>query len=296
MISHIFLGTNDPARATAFYAPIMEALGWRRRHSETLAHLVIWNPAETTRPLFVLGRPFDGQDADPGNGGMVALLAPDRPTVVRVYDIAMANGARCEGKPGLRPQYHANYYGAYFRDLDGNKVCAVCHQMPPTTDRENEAMPASMPEPRRALDIAPRAKPSNYPSQFAERVAGRVKRQLGDAFGLLRFGVNLTVLPPGAQSALLHRHTEQEEFVYILSGHPTLRTDAGEAVLEPGMCVGFPAGGVAHHLINRTGQDVHYLEVGDRSTTDQGEYPEDDLAAQWSERGWRFTHKDGTPW
>jgi len=85
MISHIFLGTNEPTRATAFYAPLMEALGWRRRHSETLTHLVIWNPAETSRPLFVLGRPFDGQDADPGNEGMVALLAPDRPTVAGAH-------------------------------------------------------------------------------------------------------------------------------------------------------------------------------------------------------------------
>lgn len=150
--------------------------------------------------------------------------------------------------------------------------------------------------PRRAMDIAPRVKPSNYPPQFAARVAGRVKRQLGDAFGLSRFGVNLTVLPPGALSALLHRHTEQEEFIYILSGHPTLRTDAGEVPLEPAMCVGFPAHGAAHQLINQTAEDVHYLEVGDRSATDRGEYPEDDLAAAWSEGGWRFTRKDGTPW
>lgn len=153
-----------------------------------------------------------------------------------------------------------------------------------------------MPHPRRALDIAPRAKPSNYPPEFAERVSGRIKRQLGDAFGLSRFGVNLTILPPGAQSALLHRHTEQEEFIYILSGHPTLRTDEGEVPLEPGMCVGFTAGGIAHQLLNRGREDVHYLEVGDRGTTDAGEYPEDDLAAEWSESGWRFTRKDGTPW
>lgn len=151
-------------------------------------------------------------------------------------------------------------------------------------------------EPCRAMEIAPRVKPSSYPPQFAARVAGRIKRQLGDVFGLSRFGVNLTILPPGAQSALLHRHTEQEEFVYILSGHPTLRTDAGEVQLEPGMCAGFPAGGIAHHLVNLTGEDVHYLEVGDRNANDQGEYPEDDLAAAWSETGWRFTRKDGTEW
>lgn len=157
-------------------------------------------------------------------------------------------------------------------------------------------MTTSSPEPRRAMDIAPRVKPSNYPPPFAARVAGRVKRPLGDAFGLTRFGVNLTILPPGAQSALLHRHTAQEEFVYILSGHPTLRTDAGEDRLEPGMCIGFPASGAAHHLINQTMADVHYLEVGDRNTADQGEYPEDDLCASWSDSGWRFTRKDGTPW
>ena len=128
MISHVFIGTNDQGRASAFYAAIMGELGWRRRHSEAPSHLVIWNPAESTRPLFVLGSPFDGNAADPGNGGMVALLAPDRPTVDRTYAIAMAEGATCEGPPGLRPQYHAHYYGAYFRDLDGNKICIACHQ------------------------------------------------------------------------------------------------------------------------------------------------------------------------
>ena len=51
MISHIFIGTNDQDRAGAFYAPIMGELGWRRRHSETPTHLVIWNPADATRPL-----------------------------------------------------------------------------------------------------------------------------------------------------------------------------------------------------------------------------------------------------
>lgn len=128
MISHVFIGVNDLDRASDFYAPIMGELGWRRRHSKAPSHLVMWNLAESTRPLFVLGPPFDGKAADPGNGGMVALLAPDRATVDRTYAIAMAAGATSEGTPGLRPQYHAHYYGAYFRDLDGNKICIVCHQ------------------------------------------------------------------------------------------------------------------------------------------------------------------------
>lgn len=127
MISHVFVGTNDQHRASDFYAPIMDELGWRRRQSEVHTHLVIWHPATSTRPLFVLGSPFDGQEADPGNGNMVALLAPDRAAVDRTYAMAINKGATCEGAPGLRPQYHAHYYGAYFRDLDGNKICVVCH-------------------------------------------------------------------------------------------------------------------------------------------------------------------------
>lgn len=150
--------------------------------------------------------------------------------------------------------------------------------------------------PVEAMAVPPRTKPSNYPPEFAAKVAGRVKRQLGDAFGLSRFGVNLTILPPKAQSALLHRHSQQEEFIYILSGHPTLRTDEGETLLGPGMCAGFPAGGVAHHLVNNTDHDVHYLEVGDRAPGDSGEYPEDDLVAQWRDDGWRFTRKNGSAW
>lgn len=127
MLSHIFIGTNDTDRASAFYAPIMEALGWHRRASPTLPHLVIWKPAGTSRPLFVVGRPFDGGAAEAGNGQMVALLAPDRPMVECIHAMALAQGATCEGEPGLRPHYHDHYYGAYFRDPDGNKLCIVCH-------------------------------------------------------------------------------------------------------------------------------------------------------------------------
>ncbi len=83
-----------------------------------------------------------------------------------------------------------------------------------------------------ALAVAPRAKASNYPEPFASRMQKRVKRQLGDRFGLKAFGVNLTELLPGGELALLHRHTTQDEFVYILDGRPTLVTDQGEEELE----------------------------------------------------------------
>src|SRR5690349_14542312 len=91
----------------------------------------------------------------------------------------------------------------------------------------------------------PARKTSVYPQPFATQMAGREKRALGDAFNIKSFGVNLTRLAPGAQSALLHRHTKQEEFVYILQGKPTLVTDEGEVVLNPGECVGFVPEGIA---------------------------------------------------
>ncbi|MBL8519002.1 MAG: cupin domain-containing protein [Betaproteobacteria bacterium] len=148
-----------------------------------------------------------------------------------------------------------------------------------------------------ALDVPPRAKPSLYPEQFAARVAGRVKRQLGEQFGLTNFGVNLTTLPPGAASALRHAHTKQDEFIHILLGHPTLITDAGRTRLAPGMCAGFKAGtGDAHCLVNETTVDVVYLEVGDRTAGDDVTYPDDDLAARFVDGAWRFFNKNGEPY
>lgn len=149
----------------------------------------------------------------------------------------------------------------------------------------------------KAADAAPRAKPSNYPEPFFSRMLKREKRPLGDLFGLKNFGVNLTRLAPGGESALLHRHSKQDEFVYILEGEPILVTDTEEVQLAPGMCAGFPAQGIAHQLVNRTDRDVVYLEVGDRSPGDEGSYPQDDIQAALGPDGkWRFTHKDGTPY
>src|SRR6478672_1261819 len=122
-------------------------------------------------------------------------------------------------------------------------------------------------DPAIAIDAASaplRGRSSNYPEPFFSRMARREKRPLGDVFGLRNFGVNLTTIHPGGESALLHRHSKQDEFIYILEGEPTLVTDAGEVQLRPGMCTGFPAGGAAHQLVNKTDHDVMYLEIGDR--------------------------------
>jgi uncharacterized cupin superfamily protein len=149
-----------------------------------------------------------------------------------------------------------------------------------------------------AREAPPRKRASSYPEPFAARVAGRDKRPLGDLFGVTNFGVNLTRLAPGAVSALRHAHSRQDEFVYVLEGRPTLVTNSGETVLEPGMCAGFKAGtGDAHHLVNRSPADVLYLEVGDRTAGDAASYPDDDLkAVLGSDGSWRYTRKDGTPY
>ena len=148
-----------------------------------------------------------------------------------------------------------------------------------------------------AADVPPRAKRSNYPEPFFSRMAGRDKRPLGDRFALKNFGVNLTRLSPGGESALQHRHTKQDEFIFILEGRPTLVTDRGEVTMAPGMCAGFPAAGVAHHLVNRSDADVVYLEVGDRGPGDSADYPQDDIkVAADGTGGWAFVHKDGRPY
>ena len=145
--------------------------------------------------------------------------------------------------------------------------------------------------------VPPRTKPSNYPEPFFSRMLKREKRQLGDVFGLRNFGVNLTRVMPGGESALLHRHSKQDEFIYILEGTPTLVTDQDEVQLKPGMCAGFPAQGAAHQLVNRTNAVAVFLEVGDRTPGDEGSYPNDDIQARLNADGtWSFTHKDGRPY
>jgi len=148
-----------------------------------------------------------------------------------------------------------------------------------------------------ASQAPPRPRPSNYPEPFASRMAGRIKHPLGDLFGLKNFGVNLTRLQPGAVSALHHRHSKQDEFIYVLEGEPTLFTESGEIMLRPGSVAGFAAGGTAHHLENRTDRDCVILEVGDRTSGDEVGYPSDDIQAVMGDDGrWRFAHKNGEPY
>jgi len=132
MISHVHVGVDDFERAFAFYSVVLPVLGLELKFKEPEAGWAGWMTPGVARPLFLVGRPFDRAPASPGNGQMIALMASDRATVDRCYATALARGGQSEGAPGLRPHYHANYYGAYFRDPAGNKLCVCCHQPEPT--------------------------------------------------------------------------------------------------------------------------------------------------------------------
>ncbi|MEP7281991.1 MAG: GNAT family N-acetyltransferase [Rubrivivax sp.] len=167
-----------------------------------------------------------------------------------------------------------------------------------TYENRSPTAPAAAPPVRQrvldAVTLPPRARASNYPPPFAERMAGREKRALGDAFGLTHFGVNLTRLAPGAASALRHAHSAQDEFVFVLQGRPTLHDDAGSTTLGPGQCIGFPAGAAnAHRLHNAGTSDAWMIEIGDRTPGDCVRYPDDDLRAEWRAGAWHFVHHDG---
>lgn len=127
MLSHVYVGITDFERALAFYSAVMPELGWSLKFVEHDRPWAGWKPRNQDRPLFLVGAPYNGEPAAPGNGQMVALLASSRSAVDAFYAAALAQGATCEGPPGLRPEYHPDYYGAYLRDLDGNKLCACCH-------------------------------------------------------------------------------------------------------------------------------------------------------------------------
>jgi len=124
MYSHTTVGINDRARAERFYDAVMVALGHPVLFKTTK---FIAYGAPTGEKFFVVP-PFDGKEARAGNGVHVAFKVDRRATVDAFWDAAMKNGGSDEGKPGLRPHYHPNYYGAYVRDPDGNKLQAVCHR------------------------------------------------------------------------------------------------------------------------------------------------------------------------
>ena len=123
MIGYVTLGTNDLNKAASFYDVLLAELGGKR--ALELERGIIWS-AGLNAPRFGVFKPFDGKPATVGNGVMIsfAVASPDK--VTAVYDKALELGAKDEGAPG--PRGDNGFFGAYFRDLDGNKLCAFCIQ------------------------------------------------------------------------------------------------------------------------------------------------------------------------
>jgi catechol 2,3-dioxygenase-like lactoylglutathione lyase family enzyme len=127
MISHVFVGVTDFDRALHFYGRLFSTLGIEQRFCDASVPWAGWHSTGATRPFFVISKSFDGEPHDAGNGQMSAFLAASRDQVRHAYSVALDSGGTCEGEPDLRPQYHPHYFGAYFRDPDGNKLCVACH-------------------------------------------------------------------------------------------------------------------------------------------------------------------------
>lgn len=124
MLSHVTVGSNNVLRAARFYDAVLAPLGLSQRTmtADGGPTARCWAPADRSRPWFFVYSPLDGQPATPANGGMTAFMAPSREAVMAAYKAALAAGGQDEGPPALRPHYAPDYFGAYVRDLDGNKI------------------------------------------------------------------------------------------------------------------------------------------------------------------------------
>ncbi len=147
------------------------------------------------------------------------------------------------------------------------------------------------------IDIAavPVQKGAGYPPEFNAVCAERLRQRLGDAAGLLDFGVNLTRLPPGNWSSQRHWHSHEDEFVFVIEGELTLIEEQGETVLRAGECAAFPKGsGDGHHMMNKSDNVALYLEIGSRHPDDLATCSDIDMMSSNSDG--RFVHKDGRPY
>jgi catechol 2,3-dioxygenase-like lactoylglutathione lyase family enzyme len=127
MFSHVMVGANDLSKMVVFYDAVLGALGLVRDDRRSLAHPagVIWQHPDHRWPQFALRKPFNNEPANSGNGVQISFAAQSEEIVRTVWQIAVSQGGADEGSPGFRPQYSEDFYAAYCRDLEGNKLCFV---------------------------------------------------------------------------------------------------------------------------------------------------------------------------
>jgi catechol 2,3-dioxygenase-like lactoylglutathione lyase family enzyme len=130
MFSHVMVGARDVDRLAAFYDAVLIPLGLVRAAWSDGPKGASWRRPDAKHPTFDVQEPVDGQAPSAGNGNMVAFLAPSHEAVDRAHATALALGGTDEGAPGPRPQYAPDYYGAYMRDPEGNKLHVVYRDDP----------------------------------------------------------------------------------------------------------------------------------------------------------------------
>jgi predicted lactoylglutathione lyase len=118
MLGYVMVGTNDIEKAATFYDSIFSEMGAKREMENP--DFILWNLGEGNTS-FSISKPYDGNAACVGNGSMNAFYLSSNEEVDRMYALVMSLGASDEGEPGKR-EYDENFYAAYFRDLDGNKL------------------------------------------------------------------------------------------------------------------------------------------------------------------------------
>jgi uncharacterized cupin superfamily protein len=145
------------------------------------------------------------------------------------------------------------------------------------------------------LSAVPIQTGSSYPPPFDAPCNDQASQRLARNAGLTLFGVNLTVIAPGAWSSQRHWHSHEDEFVWVVEGELTLVSDDGEEVLRAGDCAAFRLGDPdGHHLVNRSDRPAKVLEIGNSHPEDRCVYPDIDMIAEPGVAA--YSHRDGTPY
>ncbi len=124
-LDYIMLGSNDVEKARTFYDAVMPVIG-ATIEAEYMPHAICYKLRGGAGRLWV-ATPHDKNAATPGNGNMIGLRCESREEVEAAHKMALSKGGVNEGDPGPRPQYGPSFYGAYARDLDGNKMSFVIY-------------------------------------------------------------------------------------------------------------------------------------------------------------------------
>lgn len=174
MLHHVSVGVADVERAAKFYDAVLGALGYNRV-MEFLPYAVAYGD---DNPSFWLGLPYNQETPSAGNGVHISFMAPSREAIEAFYSAAIELGATDEGAPGARPDYGPEYFGAFVRDPDGNKIEATLHAHPKPARAKRaagrkKAKKAAKPGAKRKVKAASRKTARAKPAKRAAKKAGR---------------------------------------------------------------------------------------------------------------------------